>query len=154
MKFELWLIGRNEPYVSEAMAIFEKRIKRYAGFEIKYFEGDKRAKTPVAKKSAESNLILSKLEQKDYLIMLDERGKEYSSEKFAGLMGSGMTTGGKKVVFLIGGAYGADESLRRRANLGISLSKMTLSHQIARVVFAEQLYRAFTILKNEPYHHA
>jgi 23S rRNA (pseudouridine1915-N3)-methyltransferase len=154
MKFELWVIGRNESYVSEGMAIFEKRIGRYAGFEIKYFEGDKKAKTPDAKKGAESNLILNKLEQKDYLIILDERGKEYSSEKFAEMIGSRMAAGPKKVIFLIGGAYGMEESLRNRANLLISLSKMTLSHQIARVMFAEQLYRAFTILKNEPYHHA
>ncbi len=154
MKFELWLIGRNEPYLSEGMAIFEKRINRYLGFEIKYFEGGKKAKDPGIKKVAETNLVLNKLEKSDYLIILDERGKEYSSEKFAEVINRIMRAGAKRVIFFIGGAYGMDEPLRRRAHLAISLSKMTLSHQIARVAFAEQLYRAFTILNNEPYHHA
>lgn len=154
MKFELWLIGRNETYASEAMQIFQKRISRYVGFEVKCFESDKKVKSPAIKKTAEAKLVMSKMEERDYLIILDERGKEYSSEKFASLIGSVMAAAGKKVVFLIGGAYGVDESLRSRANLIISLSKMTLSHQIARIMFAEQLYRAFTILNHEPYHHA
>ena len=154
MKFELWLHGKNEAYISQGITIYEKRFRRYIQFEIKYIEGGRKGKTPDLVKAAESKLIMSKLEERDYLIILDEGGKEYSSEKFAALVGHIMAGGTKKVIFLIGGAYGVDAALKARAAATLSLSKMTFSHQIARLVFAEQLYRAFTIINREPYHHS
>ena len=154
MKFELWLLGKNEPYIREGMALFATRINRYVAFEEKVFAETGKSKIAQVIKEAESKLILSKLDDKDYLVILDERGKAYSSEKFSGLINNLLVSGKKRVVFLIGGAYGFDDALRKRANAIVSLSEMTFSHQIVRVLFAEQLYRAFTILNNEPYHHA
>jgi len=154
MKFELWLLGKNEPYIREGMALFAARISRYVAFEEKVFNETGKGKAAQAIKEAECKLFLRKLDDKDYLVILDERGKAYSSEKFSGLINNLLVSGKKKVVFLIGGAYGFDDALRKRANTVVSLSEMTFSHQIVRLLFAEQLYRAFTILKNEPYHHA
>jgi 23S rRNA (pseudouridine1915-N3)-methyltransferase len=154
MKFELWLLGKNEPYIRDGMALFAGRINRYVSYEERVFTEVGKSKAVQAVKDAESKLILSKLDAKDYLVILDERGKAYASEKFAALINNLLVSGKKKVVFLIGGAYGFDDAVRQRANAVVSLSEMTFSHQIVRVLFAEQLYRAFTIINNEPYHHA
>lgn len=153
MKFELWLLGKNEPYIREGMALFAGRINRYVSYEEKVFQEGGKSKVVQAIKDTESKLILSKLDAKDYLVILDERGKAYTSEKFAGLINNLLVSGKKRVVFLIGGAYGFSDALKQRANAVVSLSEMTFSHQIVRVLFAEQLYRAFTIINNEPYHH-
>ena len=154
MKSELWLIGKNEAYVQDGLNIFVPRIKRYVLFEIRYFEANRQSSSRQFIKSSESKMVLGKLEPKDYLVLLDERGKEFTSEKFAGMMNTLLVSGTKKAVFLIGGAYGVDDSVCQRANAVVALSKLTFSHQVARLIFAEQLYRAFTILNNEPYHHA
>ena len=154
MKTELWLIGKNESYLLDGFEMFSKRISRYVSFEIKYFSEPKKGNTPELIKEAESKLILSRLDKRDYLIILDENGKKYSSEKFASMLEKLFSTGNKKIVFLIGGAYGFDTALRERANQSVSLSEMTFSHQIVRLIFAEQLYRAFTIIHHEPYHHS
>jgi 23S rRNA (pseudouridine1915-N3)-methyltransferase len=151
---ELWLIGKNESYAAAAMALFEKRIGRYVQFETRIFEASRKGNTPALIRAAESLMISSKLEPRDYLIILDERGKEYSSEKFAALMESLLSSASRRVVFLIGGAYGVDDALRLKAKHVVSLSKMVFSHQVARLVFIEQLYRAFTIIHREPYHHS
>ncbi|HXH17857.1 MAG TPA: 23S rRNA (pseudouridine(1915)-N(3))-methyltransferase RlmH [Chitinophagales bacterium] len=154
MKFELWLIGKNEPFISAGLTPFVTRIRRYVPFEIRYFDEPRKGSTPELIKMTESKLILKKLEQKDYLIILDTRGKEYSSEQFAAFITGIMNMGKKKAVFLIGGAYGINEAVYSRANAMLSLSRLTFSHQVVRLVFAEQLYRAFTIINREPYHHA
>lgn len=153
MKFELWLIGKNDAYIAEGIWIYEQRLKRYAPFEIKYFEYARKGKNPDLIRKEESQLIMDKLAQRDYLIILEEHGNEYTSEKFAAFIGNLMTGGIKRVIFLIGGVYGVDYTLKKRASAAIALSKMTFSHQIVRLVFAEQLYRAFTIIHREPYHH-
>ncbi len=154
MKLELWMLWKNESYISEGLEVFTNRIRRYVPMEVRFFEESRKGKTPELIKAGESKLILNKLEQRDYLIILDARGKEYSSENFAALVSGFMNAGTKKVIFLIGGAYGFDEPIYTRANAMLSLSKMTFSHQVARLLFAEQLYRAFTIINREPYHHA
>lgn len=154
MKFELWLLGKNDSYIKEGMLLFATRINRYVSFEEKVFTEGGKNKVAQAIKDAEAKLILSKLDAKDHLILLDERGKQFASEKFAAFINTLLVSGKKRVVFLIGGAYGFDDALRKRANAVVSLSEMTFSHQIIRLLFAEQLYRAFTILNNEPYHHA
>ena len=153
MKIELWLIVKNETHYIEAFEMFAKRISRYSSFEVKYFEPQKKGNAEAGKK-AEAKIILSKLDAKDHLIILDENGKQFSSEKFAEKLNSLLTGGNKKVVFFIGSAYGIDEQLQQRAQQKLSLSQLTFSHQLVRLIFLEQLYRAFTILKNEPYHHA
>ena len=104
-------------------------------------------------KEKEGELILKNVKQNDLLILLDERGKEFTSENWAQHLEKSITFSGKDMVFVVGGAYGFSPKVYERANEMISLSKMTFSHQIIRVIFLEQLYRAFTIMKGEPYHH-
>lgn len=104
-------------------------------------------------KSREGELILKNLKPSDDVILLDERGKEYRSVEFAAELEKKMAGSGKDIVFVIGGAYGFSEAVYKRADGKISLSKMTFSHQLVRTIFAEQLYRAFTIMRGEPYHH-
>lgn len=154
MKFELWLFGKNDAFIREGMELFSARISRYVSYEVKVFADAGKLKVAQTVKDAEAKLILSKLDAKDFLILLDEHGKRFSSEKFAAFVNTLLVSGKKRVVFLIGGAYGCEDALRVRANAVVSLSEMTFSHQVVRLLFAEQLYRAFSILKNEPYHHA
>jgi len=154
MKFELWLLGKNDPYITHGLSLFTERLNRYLPFEVRVFQDAKKSNLPAAIKEAEGRLVMSKLDEKDYLVVLDERGREFTSEKFAAFVNTLLLSGKKKTVFLIGGAYGFDETVKKRADAVVSLSKMTYSHQVVRLLFAEQLYRAFTILKNEPYHHA
>ena len=101
----------------------------------------------------EGELLLGQLEAADYVILLDEKGNEYTSKAFADFLAQKMLTSMKRLVFIIGGPYGFSEEVYKRANMKISLSKMTFSHQMVRMIFTEQLYRAMTILKGEPYHH-
>ena len=102
---------------------------------------------------AEYEKRLGQLEAADYVILLDEKGNEYTSKAFADFLAQKMLTSMKRLVFIIGGPYGFSEEVYKRANMKISLSKMTFSHQMVRMIFTEQLYRAMTILKGEPYHH-
>jgi 23S rRNA (pseudouridine1915-N3)-methyltransferase len=105
-------------------------------------------------KEKEGELILKKLEDSDFLVLLDERGKQYSSPEFADLIAQWQLQSHKRVVFLVGGAYGFSDAVYARAQAKMSLSRMTFSHLMVRLFFAEQLYRAFSILHNQPYHHA
>ncbi len=104
-------------------------------------------------KQKEGELILKKLSTSDILVLLDEKGKQFSSKEFSSVLQKRMNSGIKKLIFVIGGPYGFSEALYSRANQKISLSKMTFSHQMVRLFVVEQIYRGFTILKNEPYHH-
>jgi 23S rRNA (pseudouridine1915-N3)-methyltransferase len=156
MKIELWLVGKTEPYVQEAFDRFAKRIKHYIGFELVVFPESRKKgnSSPEQLKAAEAMDILAKLTDADHLVLLDEKGREFGSEDFAAWINKQMVSGKRKLVFLIGGAYGFDAAIYKRANETLSLSKMTFSHQVIRVLFIEQLYRGFTIINNEPYHHA
>ncbi|MDX1426739.1 MAG: 23S rRNA (pseudouridine(1915)-N(3))-methyltransferase RlmH, partial [Salegentibacter mishustinae] len=98
-------------------------------------------------------LILAKVQNSDFLVLLDENGKEFSSEKFSAYIQKRLNSGLKQLIFVIGGPYGFSEAVYQRADSKVALSQMTFSHQMVRLFFTEQLYRAFTILKNEPYHH-
>lgn len=151
------MIGKtNEAYLKEGIAIFEKRIKRYIPFESVIWPDIKNAgKMDVAMlKQKEGQMILSKLEPKHYLILLDEQGKVFSSVAFAKYFEGLQQRSYKRVVFLVGGAFGFSDEIYQRANQKISLSDMTFSHQMVRLFFTEQLYRALSILHNEPYHNA
>ncbi|MDP2887538.1 MAG: 23S rRNA (pseudouridine(1915)-N(3))-methyltransferase RlmH [Bacteroidota bacterium] len=156
MKISLLVIGKtDEAYLQKGLEIFMKRIPHYVPFEMKVIQDIKNAKnmSEEQQKDKEGELILQQILSSDELILLDENGLEASSVDFARFLEKKMLSGIKRLVFVIGGPYGFSGSVYSRAIGKISLSKMTFSHQMVRLIFAEQLYRAFTILKGEPYHH-
>ena len=143
MKVCLLVIGKTDAeFVRAGIAEYEKRLKYYIPYEME-----------VQQKEREGELIRGQLEASDFVVLLDERGNEYTSKAFAEFLAQKMLTSIKRMVFVIGGPYGFAEEVYKRANMKISLSKMTFSHQMVRMIFTEQLYRAMTILKGEPYHH-
>ncbi|MDD4141748.1 MAG: 23S rRNA (pseudouridine(1915)-N(3))-methyltransferase RlmH [Bacteroidales bacterium] len=156
MKITLLLCGKtSEPWITTGMEIYSKRIKNYISFEtIVLTDLKNAAKMPFNEiKSREGEQILNELSPSDYAILLDEHGNTFSSVAFSNELQKIMNSGRKRVVFIIGGPYGFSPEVYKRADFRISLSPMTFSHQIVRVIFLEQLYRSFTILNNEPYHH-
>ena len=156
MKIKLLLVGKTtDESIRNIEADYEKRIKRYTSFESVVIDNSTVRNGPeLIIKQKEGEMILKKVAPGDHLILLDERGKSYSSVAFANEVSSWMTSSKKTVVLTIGGAYGFSDEVKKRANSLVSLSAMTFSHQIVRVIMMEQVYRAFTILNNEPYHHA
>ena len=157
MKIQLLSIGKDhEPYVKPGVEDFTRRISRYYPVEWSLIPTPKNAATltqPDLKKK-EAEIILGLLTKDDFLIALDERGKQMTSEGLATFIQSRANDSTKKLVFLIGGAFGLDESILKRDDYRWSLSQLTLPHQLVRLLLAEQLYRACTILRNEKYHHA
>jgi 23S rRNA (pseudouridine1915-N3)-methyltransferase len=154
MKVELWAIGKtSEKYLEDGIGIFEKRLKHYLPFTWTVWP-DVKIKTRDAAllKKEEGKMILGKLENADYLVLLDEKGKQMSSVELAQWMEKRLTGSEKRLIFLIGGAFGFSDEVYERAQAQLSLSKMTFSHQMVRLFMMEQLYRAMTILQNEPYH--
>ena len=155
MKMTLLTVGKTgAPWIKEALDIYSSRLSRYVRFSVKEIPDLKKAaslsKNQVKEKEGER--ILQSLKDSDRVVLLDERGKEMRSVDFAKEI-SGYLSLGKDIVFVIGGAYGFSDAVYSRSEGMLSLSRMTFSHQMARAIFAEQLYRAFTILKGEPYHH-
>lgn len=156
MQIRLITVGKTDH--SAIQTLLDEYIKRlgfYIKFELEIIPDLKNSKnlSEAAQKEKEGELILKKVQPSDELVLLDEQGKQYSSLDFSDYLQKKMNSGLKQLIFVIGGPYGFSESVYQRANGKISLSKMTFSHQMVRVFFVEQLYRAFTILKNEPYHH-
>lgn len=141
----------SKKYAAEGMRIYIERLSHYCKFNLVEVESGKGDGTQIRKKEAES--ILKRVGGKDVLILLDEKGKEFSSVEFSKIVAHHQNISTKNLVFVIGGAYGFSEEVYKRSNMKISLSKMTFPHQLVRVIFLEQLYRAFTILKGEKYHH-
>lgn len=155
MKFRLIVVGKtDEEFISEGIDKYIKRIKHYAPFEIITIPDLKQGyKLNVEKqKEEEGKLILQKSEN-DYLILLDENGKEMSSEEFAGFLQKKMNAGIQSISFVVGGPFGFSKEVYSQAKEKLSLSRMTFSHQMVRLFFVEQLYRGFTIIKGEKYHH-
>jgi len=155
MKIDLWWIGKTKPsYLETGIEDYVKRISHYTNITVTTVPDVKNIgnMNPVILKKKEAEWVLSRLETDSMLILLDENGKTFDSVGFAVYLEELTIRSVKHVVFLIGGAYGFDESLNSRANGKISLSKMTFSHQMVRLFFTEQLYRAFTIIHNEKYH--
>lgn len=154
MKFEYWVIGKTkEKYFIASEEEFLKRIQKYTRLTYKTFPENKATNNDAfVIKLKEKEMILSNINDQDYLILLDENGKEYSSVAFAEKINTLQLSTYKRVIFLTGGAYGFHESVYSRSNEKLSLSKMTFSHQMVRTFFLEQFYRAFTILNNEKYH--
>jgi 23S rRNA (pseudouridine1915-N3)-methyltransferase len=155
MKVVLIVIGDNEDaYLAKGFELYEKRLNHYLSFETQLIPTLKnKAKNREAAMQAEAKEILKKLTPTDLLILLDDKGKEYTSEGLAKQMQNFLNMPGKRMVFLVGGAFGFSPEIYQRANHKLSLSKLTFNHQMARLFFLEQLYRSMTILKGEPYHH-
>jgi len=156
MKIKLLLTGKTtESYLAEAIKEYEQRIKRYISFEITLIPELKTSKncSVEQQKEREGALILNAVSASDDVIVLDDKGTQYTSVAFAELLSKKMVISTRQLVFVVGGAYGFSPEVYRRANAQLSLSKMTFSHQLVRLLFVEQLYRAMTILKGEPYHH-
>lgn len=156
MKIELWAIGKtNEKYLETGIEIFEKRLGNYLPFSLVIIPDVKiKYADAMRLKLEEGKVLLSRLSPDDYLVLLDEQGLEFSSLSFANWLERRLSGPGRKMVFLIGGAFGFSPDVYTRANEKIALSKLTFSHQMVRLFFLEQLYRAMTILKNEPYHNS
>lgn len=156
MTITLLTVGRTDvKWVREGLELYTSRLQHYAPFsvvEIPELKGVAALREQQIKEK-EGQLILKYLNPQDTLILLDEKGKEFRSVEFAEQLQKLLAAGGRSLVFTIGGAYGFSQDVYARANGKISLSKMTFSHQMVRTIFTEQLYRAFTILKGEPYHH-
>lgn len=156
MTIKLLAIGKTDSKpLQQMIAEYENRLKHYIRFELDSIPDLKNTKnlSEAQQKKKEGELILKKLNPTDIMILLDENGKQYSSIDFSEYLQKKMNSGIKQLVLVIGGPYGFSDSVNQMAQGKISLSKMTFSHQMVRLFVVEQLYRAFTILRNEPYHH-
>ncbi len=156
MKITLIAIGKTEDkYLIEGIEKYLNRLKHYINFNLLIIADVKNTKnlTEAQQKTKEADLIHKQLNNNDTVILLDEKGKKFGSMQFSKYLNKQMVGSVQNLVFIIGGPYGFDESIYKRSNGSISLSDMTFSHQMVRLFFVEQLYRAFSILKNEPYHH-
>ncbi|MBQ4498954.1 MAG: 23S rRNA (pseudouridine(1915)-N(3))-methyltransferase RlmH [Alistipes sp.] len=156
MNIEFIVVGKTDMREVEALVdMYAKRINRYVRFATTTIADVRNTKklSVVEQKRIEGEAIMKQLTDTDYVMLLDEHGMELRSIEFADLMQRRMASGTKRLVFIIGGPYGFSDALYQRADAKLSLSKMTFSHQIVRAIFTEQLYRAFTIINHEPYHH-
>ena len=156
MTIKLLTIGKtDDPSLQDLIDTYISRLGHYNRFELEIIPDLRKTKNldVEQQKIKEGQLILNKIVPSDYLTLLDENGKQFSSEGFSENIQKRLNSGMKQLIFAIGGPYGFSEEVYNRAQSKLSLSKMTFSHQMVRLFFVEQLYRAFTILKNEPYHH-
>ena len=156
MNIELLTIGKTRMrFVVEGLDEYRARLRRYVNFQIVELPDVKNAgRLPEQEqKEAEGSLIISRLQPSDHVVLLDERGRQYTSRKFASRLQSVMASGKKRLVFIVGGPYGFSDAVYKRADEMLSLSEMTFNHEMVRLFFTDQLYRAHTILRGEPYHH-
>lgn len=148
MKILFISVGKkHDPALADSINDFTSRISHYAPIDWKLIASDQSAE-------AEGKSILNALDERDFIILLDEQGKEIDSEGLSKMLDTRLNASTHRLAFIIGGAYGVSESVKSRANSTIALSKLTFPHQLVRLLLAEQVYRAFTILKGEKYHHA
>jgi len=156
MKIALLQTGKtSEKYLAEGISIFGERLRKYSAFEIFTVPDIRNTRNMTAQEQMikEGEQILRFLKLDDYMIILDRKGKEFSTLEFSSWLEKMFMIQKKRIVFVIGGAWGFSEEIRKKADMSLSLSRLTFSHQIVRLLFLEQLYRAFTVLKGEPYHH-
>ena len=156
MNIELIVIGKTDQQeVASLVEQYAKRVNHYCKFPVTTISDVKNTRNmaPSRQKQMEGEMILRLISDGDWLVLMDERGRQFTSMEYADWLQKRMLSGVKRLAIVIGGPYGFSDEVYKRANEKISLSKMTFSHQIVRAIFAEQLYRAFTILNNEPYHH-
>ena len=156
MKIKFIQIAKTEgSWLKTGISVYTERLSRYISFESKELEAvSVKGKSKEGILIAEADKIISMLRPTDYVVLLDETGNTFNSVDFAGWMNKKFTSVSGDIVFLVGGAYGFHSTIRNRAKESIALSSMTFTHQMVRLIFVEQLYRAMTILKNEPYHHS
>lgn len=155
MNIKLLVISKTDiPYLQEGIEVYVKRLKHYVNFELEVIPAlrDQKGASPDEIKEREAALLLKRLEGVDRIVLLDEHGKEYTSEGFSEYMQKQMNAGVRTLAFVVGGAFGFAPEVYAAATDKLSLSQMTFNHQMVRLFFAEQLYRAFTILRHEPYH--
>lgn len=156
MKIQFLVVGKTEDkYIQTGLDIYLVRLKHYVPLDFKVIPELKNTNSMsvTQQKQKEGELILKELESSDKVVLLDELGKEYTSVQFSQFIQQQMNSSVKRLVFVVGGSYGFSEEVYKRASIKISLSQMTFSHQMIRLLFLEQLYRAYTIIKGEPYHH-
>ncbi len=156
MDIKLFLHGKTEDaYIQEGVLKYSKRLKRYISFSEHIIPALKNTKSLSFQeiKQKEGEMLLAKLKDSDTVILLDDKGVSFSTLDFSDFLQKQMNQSTRSLVFVVGGPYGFSKDVYSRANSKLSLSKMTFSHQMIRLLFVEQIYRAFTILKNEPYHH-
>lgn len=156
MTIKLLTVGKtDDAQLQSLIDTYVGRLGHYNKFEVEIIQDLKRTKNldVEQQKTKEGKLILSKMNPSDFVVLLDENGKQFTSEGFSEYIQKRLNSGMKQLIFVVGGPYGFSEEVYNRADSKMSLSKMTFSHQMVRLFFVEQLYRAFTILKNEPYHH-
>lgn len=156
MKITLLLIGKTDyDYIAEGYKLYASRLNHYISYETIYIPSIKNSKNLSVSQQTdkETEILVKHFKGKDLIILLDEKGKEYSSVDFSVYLQKNMNKGFRDIMFVVGGPYGFSENINKFNLPKLSLSKMTFSHQLIRLIFVEQLYRAFTILKNEPYHH-
>ncbi len=156
MKVTLLTVGKtNDLSFKNAISEYQKRLKFYISFDIEEIPSLKNTKnlTEDNQKQKEGELILKNLQAEDEVVLLDDKGSEFTSKQFASYIEKKSASGLKRLVFVVGGPYGFSQEVYQRANDKVSLSRMTFSHQMVRLVFTEQLYRAMTIIRGEPYHH-
>ena len=154
MNVKLLVIGKtNNNNLNDLINLYSKKLNHYVNFEIIVLKDPKKNSNKYTQKEEEARLVLSKLKKNDYVILLDENGIEYGSVNFSKYIQTKMNSGLKNLYFIIGGPYGFSNDIIARSNFKLSLSKMTFSHEMIRLFFTEQLYRAYSILNNEPYHH-
>lgn len=156
MKIQFIVVGKTaQSYLVESIADYTTRIRRYLPFDMEVIPELKNTRnmTTDQQKEREGEAILRALQPGDFVVLLDEHGQEFTSMKFARYIEQKMQTVARRLVFIVGGPYGFSQAVYDRCNDKLSLSKMTFSHQMVRLFFTEQLYRAMTILNNEPYHH-
>ncbi|MCH8535726.1 MAG: 23S rRNA (pseudouridine(1915)-N(3))-methyltransferase RlmH [Flavobacteriaceae bacterium] len=156
MQLKIIAVGKTDDHtLGKLMKEYEKRLQRFAKLQWQIVPDIKNTKklSQLEQKRKEGELILKEIDTSDFVVLLDENGKQFTSRKFAEWVAKKQHLGSRKVVFVIGGPYGFDEALKKRSDDQIALSKMTFSHQMVRLFFIEQIYRAFSILHNLPYHH-
>lgn len=156
MRITLLTVGKTDiKWVSEGLEVYSSRLRHYIPFEIKEIPELKNASSLSRDqiRTAEGKLILKNLRDSDEVVLLDEHGREFRSVEFASMLEKRLSASSRDLVFVIGGDYGFSTEVYERASSKISLSKMTFSHQMVRTIFVEQLYRAFTIIRGESYHH-
>lgn len=153
MKIEFWVIGKHrDAFIEQGTQFYLKKIKYFADVKELVFQDIKQVHEETQLKNKEAEKYLEKIKDDDFIILLDEKGQEYNSRQFAHFIEQKQIQSTKKIIFITGGAFGFGEKLQKRANHQIALSRFTFSHQLVRIVFLEQLYRAFSINHHFPYH--
>lgn len=151
----LCILSESPSWLKEIQAVYAKKIKPFGAFEVKELKPKKYGRDQADfKKSAESQMLIEQIKDQDFVVLLDEKGKDFDSIEFSKKLGRWQGSGKKRIVFVIGGAYGVSDEIKKRAQESVRLSSLTMNHWMAQAVLLEQIYRAFAIQKGLPYHNS